>query len=137
MNGQTAHLQGCAPRILVATLVALVVITAPAANAAAEGDSDPSVDQLQVIVVTAEHRSIDAQETPIALTAISGDDMLRSSKVSLDTVLKENRSHQVPQQSAAMAGIPSEFVSCIAMTHMISLLINFWALGPGFLIPDP
>src|SRR5882762_1376712 len=38
-----------------------------------------------------------------------------------NAILDDNRGHQVTQQSAAMAGIASEFESCITMPHGFSL----------------
>jgi hypothetical protein len=35
----------------------------------------------------------------------------------LDLVVEKNGGHQVAQKRAAVAGVPSEFESCIAMTH--------------------
>ena len=89
MNGHIAcAARSGALRFLDSTVLALALSAAPAVHAA-EGEAGPPIDQLETIVVTAEHRSIDAQDLPIALTAISGDQISRSSKVSLDTVLKD------------------------------------------------
>jgi len=43
---------------------------------------------------------------------------------SLDAVLQDDRRDQVAQQSAAMAGVSSQFESCIAMTHGVSLYLK-------------
>jgi hypothetical protein len=56
-------------------------------------------------------------------------------------ILENDGRHQVPQQSAAMAGVPSQFESCIAVTHGKSLSIEkSSAQGQGsqaFLSPEP
>jgi len=35
----------------------------------------------------------------------------------LDAVVEKDGGDQIAQKSAAMAGVPSEFEACIAMTH--------------------
>src|SRR5216683_4643403 len=64
--------------------------------------ADASGDSLAEIIVTAEKRSEDAQKTPIAITTISGEDIVKRAENQLDTTLRNVPSVQV--QSTPQGG---------------------------------
>src|SRR3984893_4785280 len=59
-------------------LAALLCVCTPRSVFAAEAASAPANEEIQEIVVTAQHRVQSLQEVPIAVTVLSGDTILES-----------------------------------------------------------
>jgi iron complex outermembrane receptor protein len=62
-------------RAAVAAILGVAGVLAPVAGVWAQGAAAPDADVLQEVIITAERRATDVQTTPLAITAVSGDQL--------------------------------------------------------------
>lgn len=85
------------------TVAACLISFVPAGGAAAQSAPAPDSPQLATVVVTATKRSTTVQETPISITAVTGDDIARRGLSDLDSLVTA-----VPGLAVRASGSPGE-----------------------------